>query len=240
MGQIAENALGTMAISEDAKNLSRTVLLSGVPSVNKGMTYVSITEENFWRCVATFAYSQLETITWGNKELKLSAPNILVEGYDEWCKNAILMFLLDKKSMFSNLRNLKYNKETYTVDNHMFFVDKELVQMSTSDNLIKQQMKYSVSNEFVMSKIAEARHSWKMETIHLYEFCIDFVQRTMDKRKEVRYIEDTDSWNAGFSQLVSVFGETDLVFKANFYKLYNTYIEMLSKEKSKFGFIQDR
>ena len=240
MGQIAENALGTMAISEDAKNLSRTVLLSGVPSVNKGMTYVSITEENFWRCVATFAYSQLETITWGNKELKLSAPNILVEGYDEWCKNAILMFLLDKKSMFSNLRNLKYNKETYTVDNHMFFVDKELVQMSTSDNLIKQQMKYSVSNEFVMSKIAEARRSWKMETIHLYEFCIDFVQRTMDKRKEVRYIEDTDSWNAGFSQLVSVFGETDLVFKANFYKLYNTYIEMLSKEKSKFGFIQDR
>ena len=190
--------------------------------------------------MATFAYSQLETITWGNKELKLSAPNILVEGYDEWCKNAILMFLLDKKSMFSNLRNLKYNKETYTVDNHMFFVDKELVQMSTSDNLIKQQMKYSVSNEFVMSKIAEARHSWKMETIHLYEFCIDFVQRTMDKRKEVRYIEDTDSWNAGFSQLVSVFGETDLVFKANFYKLYNTYIEMLSKEKSKFGFIQDR
>ncbi len=236
-GKMAENALGTLAISDEMKNVGKVQLLSGVPSNSH---YVDITEENFWRCVAAFAYNLLESVNWSNKAEILSAPNTTVDGYDTWCKNAILLFLFDKKSMFSNLRNIEWENSTYTVENKMFFVDKQIMEMSTTDNLLKQQIHNAKYNDVVMRMIVQARPLWVKETTQLYEFVLDFVQRTLDQRANKRYAEDTDSWNAGFSQLVSVFGEEDMLFRANFTKLFQAYKNYLSKDVKKFGFSQDR
>lgn len=235
--KIAENALGTMTVTKTMQDIKNILLLSGTPS---SKLYVNITEENFWRCVAYFAFSVLVTPTWNNNKLSISAPNVKVEGYDKWCKNAVLLFLLDNKSMFSCLRNVQWDGVNTTIDNKLFFVDKELIEMATTDSLITKQLEDTPSNDFVIKQLQMARTEWTTETAQLYEFCLDFVQRTLDQRKLVRYAEDTDAWNAGFSQIKSVFGQSDMIFKTNYDRLYTKYVDSLRADVSKFGFLQDR
>ena len=177
---------------------------------------------------------------WNNNKLSISAPNVKVEGYDKWCKNAVLLFLLDNKSMFSCLRNVQWDGVNTTIDNKLFFVDKELIEMATTDSLITKQLEDTPSNDFVIKQLQMARTEWTTETAQLYEFCLDFVQRTLDQRKLVRYAEDTDAWNAGFSQIKSVFGQSDMIFKTNYDRLYTKYVDSLRADVSKFGFLQDR
>ena len=231
----AQNAIGSLAITGKMEDIKKTMLLSALPWDNN---FVNITEENFWRVVGVFAFSCIVTPTWNNGLMKISAPNTAVEGYDVWCKNALLTCFFDKKAQCSNIRNVEWNNTRYTVENKMFFVDAEFIKMSTHDTLIQQQIKVNNSNDFVVRMISEARPYWVDETRTLYEFCLDFVQRTLDKRKELRYPEDTDSWNAGFSQLRSVFAD-DVLFKSNFARLYSAYVTYLLKDMSKFGFLQD-
>ena len=233
---MAENALGTIAITGNMKDIDKTVMFSSVPASKQ---YVNITEENFWRVVAAFAFSRLVMSTPNNATKVISAPNTEVEDYITWSRNAILMCFFDTKAMFSNLRNIHWEGTTYTVENKMFFLDKEIMSMSTRDNFMKQQIQDGVSNNIVMGKIAEARRYWDDATNNLYEYCLNFVTGTLDKRKAKRYVEDLDSWNAGFSQIVSVFSAEDPTFKTQFRKLYAKYLDYLKKPISMFGFIQD-
>ena len=237
----AENSLGTLTISDSMKDLEKVLLLSSMPVQLKGKSnrvkVVTVTKENFWRCVASFAFVRLVNRNWNNEKMNISVPNENVENYDIWVKNALPMFLFDEKATFSAIRNVNWNGIIYNLQNKMFFMDKKSISLFCEDTRLLAQLN-DLDNDFIVEQIKEAKQVWSIETKQLFDFCFDFVQRTFDLRAKEKYSFGTDALDAGFTQISKAFSN-DTVYVNNFTKLYMVYKENLYKQISKFGFLRE-
>ena len=82
-GRLADNALGTLMVGN---TLTRSADQSAILSMPSTIQYVSITEENFWRCVASYTFRRTIDAGWAIAKKEISAPDTTVEGYDLWLK----------------------------------------------------------------------------------------------------------------------------------------------------------
>lgn len=246
-GKILKNALGTLMVGN---TLTRSADQSAILSCPTTIQYVSITKENFWRCIASYAFRRTIDAGWAIAKKEISAPDTTVEGYDLWLKNAIVPFLFEYKSMMSSMRGVVWDdqkdlpddvKEVITIRNNFFFLTPEEVRANCTDPIILKDLEDNPQTEgqkFMLEVIKECEPYWSPEIKQLYDWCKTYTLATYDARKTVDYKGSLDAWDAGFQQLRAGLWNAEKL-DGELTKLLVQARDYLRKDLNKFGFVSE-
>lgn len=236
-GRLADNALGTLMVGN---TLTRSADQSAILSMPSTIQYVSITEENFWRCVSSYAFRRTVDAGWAIAKKEISAPDTTVEGYDLWLKNALVMFLFEYKSMMSSMRGVQWNGyNNYVIRNKLFYLTEDEIRNNCHDEVILQDLdKYPLENQFMLEKIKECEPYWAPEVKALYDWCKNYTLFTYDKRKDVGYKGSLDCADAGFQQLRTG-GLWNDQLSEDLTKIIVQARDYMRKDLDKFGFVSE-
>jgi len=234
-GKIAVGALGTLMLDS---TLARGNSYSAILSVPTSINFVNITKENFWRCVASFAYRNIVNAGWADTRKWLSAPDETVDGYDTWVKNCLPIFLFELKSMQSGIRGVKWQGETIDVTNKLFPVSEaEVREYCHDEDILKDLDKYGLHNDFILECIEESKSVWLPEVADLFNWCKQYILNSYDKRKDLGYAGRTKSCDAGLAQLRSgIFTTED---NQELFKKLGVARNALNKDLGRFGFLSE-
>lgn len=234
------NALGYMMSSNYVLRATRRACVTTLPTNDA----INITQENFWRCVASFAARR----TYASKQNPYnncqyySAPNTTVEGYDQWLRDALILFLFDFDAQHASYRNVEYKGEIINLGNAFFPISKEIASQVISDpNLLADLNNAPERNHFILQVLQQQSPYLSQEAKDLYEFGLTVLLESLagTKRADMGYKNWLGSWDAGFIQLRDTEGfltseqqerYTYLVSKLKF-KLYDGIY--------KYGFMMD-
>lgn len=236
-GLISDDALGTLMVGN---TLTRSADQSAILSMPTTIQYVDITEENFWRCVGSYAFRRTIDAGWAIAKKEISAPNTDAEGYDIWLRNAIVSFLFEYKSMMSSLRNVVWGGYTdYVIRNRLFYLTEKEIRDNCTDPVILNDLeKYPLENEFMLRMIAESEPYWVPEVRQLYDWCKTYTLATFDARKTVDYKGSLECADAGFQQLRSGLWNAAKL-NDEMTKLLVQVRTYLRKDLERFGFVQE-
>ena len=234
-GKLASNALGTLMIGN---TLTRSSDQSAVLSMPSTIQYTDITEENFWRCVSSYAFRRIYDASWAVAKKEISAPNTKVEGYDLWLRNALVIFLFEYKSMMSSIRDIEWCGGKYNIVNKLFFLTEEQVRENCHDDVILKDLESNPpQNQFMLKMIEESKPFWVPEIKQLYDFCVNYTLFSYDKRAEVGYKGSLDCWDAGFQQLRAGLWSDQM--SESLTKCLVQARDYLRKDLDKFGFVAE-
>lgn len=236
-GLILPNALGTLMVGN---TLTRSADQSAVLSMPTTIQYVDITEENFWRCVSSYAFRRTIDAGWAIAKKEISAPNPNIEGYDLWLRNALVAFLFEYKSMMSSLRNVEWGGYTdYAIQNRLFYLSEDQVREHCHDPIILEDMeKYPFQNQFMLQMIEESKPYWVPEIKELFDWCVTYTTATYDCRKTVNYKGSIECADAGFQQLRAGLWDSEKLDEP-LTKLLTKARSWLRKDLSRFGFVSE-
>lgn len=198
-GKMSEGALGTLMIGN---TLTRSSDQSAILSMPTTIQYTSITEENFWRCVASFSFRRIYITDWATAKKELSAPVVEVEGYNKWVMNSLVMFLFEWKSMMSSLRDVDWQGQMTDIRNKLFYCSADEIRANCTDEVILADLEsHPQLNTFVLEQIELSRPYWVDEIRDLFDFCKSYTLFSLDKRKETEYKGSCECWDAGIQQV---------------------------------------
>lgn len=237
-GRLASNALGTLMIGN---TLTRSADQSAILSMPSTIQYVDITEENFWRCVSSYAFRRTIDAGWAIAKKEISAPNTSVEGYDLWLKNALVSFLFEYKSMMSSLRGVYWCGEHVNIYNKLFYLSEEEIRANCNDPVILEDLeRHPLQNQFMLEKIKECEPYWAPPIRQVYDWCKGATLASFNGRQEVGYKGSIECADAGFQQLRSsgLFSKIPN-FDEDLTKLLTQMRDYLRKDLDKFGFVSE-
>lgn len=234
-GKIAVNALGTLMVGN---TLTRADSQSAVLSTPTTIQYTDITEENFWRCVASFVFRQIYDAGWAVSKKEVSAPNTSIEGYQEWVYNVLVLFLFEYKAMNSSLRDVEFNGDKIIIRNNLFPISAEEVQLNCTDEIILNDLKNNPpTNQFILKCIEEAKPYWNDAMKELFNWCKTYILNSLDRRKSVGYAGSLECWDAGLPQIrASLFSDADTETMS---KLLVNARDSVNKDLERFGFVSN-
>lgn len=232
-GKIAQNALGTMMLDS---TLARGNTYTAILSLPTSIQFVNITQENFWRCVSSFAFRNVYQASWSETRKWLSAPDTSVEGYDTWLANALVIFLCELKSMQSGIRGIQWCGEVVDVSNRLFFLTEDEFKSACNDSVIIEDFeKHGFHNEFVLSMIEKSKELWTPEIKDLFNWCKDVILNTYDIRKDKGYKGSLEACDAGLAQIrYGIFSQETNNY---LFDLLNKARSSVNKDLSRFGFL---
>lgn len=235
-GKIAVNSFGIMMSTND--NLTRGNHHSAVLSAPTTMTYVSITEENFWRCVASFAFRNVYTASWSISKKYGSAPKETTEGYKEWLYNALVCFLFEYKSMPSSIRGVSWEGTTVDVDNKLFYLSAEDVKANCTDPVVLADLEaHPPANQFILDRIEEAKPYWSEECRAVYDWVVNYTLFSYSRREAINHAGNMECWNAGLQQIRAAIWDDTM--QETFTELLQKMRDYLVKDVERFGFIRE-
>jgi len=234
---ILEDALGTLM---QCDNLVRGADQGAILSMPTTIQYVSITKENFWRCVANYTFRRIVEADWSLTKKVLSAPKTDVPGYQEWLYNSIPLFLFEHKSMMSSLRNVQWNGYTdYCIQNKLFYLSEDEVRECCSDSVILQDMEeHPFQNQFMLERIEESRPYWCDAAKELFDWHVEYTKQGYNFRKNVNYACSLECADAGFQQIRSGMWNAE-VLGAEQTRLLTKLRSVMRKDIMSFGFLDD-
>lgn len=244
----ARKDLWGILMSQDT--MTRSSDQSAVMSMPSSIQYEPIVKENFWRAVSSYTFRRIYEADWSIAKKDISEPDINVEGYDLWLKNAIPIFLFEYKSMMSSIRGVSWGdqlalpeetREVINIRNNFFFLTPEEVQANCTDPVILADLEANPPTEgqlFMQEVIKECEPVWSPEVRQLYDWCKTYTLATYDARKTVNYKGSLDAWDAGFQQLRSGLWNADKL-DGDMSKLLVQARDFLRKDIMKYGFVSE-
>lgn len=244
----ARKDLWGILMSQDT--MTRSSDQSAVMSMPSSIQYEPIVKENFWRAVSSYTFRRIYEADWSVAKKDISEPDINVEGYDLWLKNAIPIFLFEYKSMMSSIRGVSWGdqlalpeetREVINIRNNFFFLTPDEVQANCTDPVILADLEANPPTEgqlFMQEVIKECEPVWSPEVRQLYDWCKTYTLATYDARKTVNYKGSLDAWDAGFQQLRSGLWNADKL-DGDMSKLLVQARDFLCKDIMKYGFVSE-
>lgn len=244
----ARKDLWGILMSQDT--MTRSSDQSAVMSMPSSIQYEPIVKENFWRAVASYTFRRIYEADWSIAKKDISEPDINVEGYDLWLKNAIPIFLFEYKSMMSSIRGVSWEdqlalpeevREVINIRNNFFFLTPEEVRANCTDPVILADLEANPPTEgqlFMQEVIKECEPVWAPEVRQLYDWCKTYTLATYDARKTVDYKGSLDAWDAGFQQLRAGLWNADKL-DGDMTKLLIQARDFLRKDIMKYGFVSE-
>lgn len=233
------DALGILMVGN---TLTRSSDQSAVMSMPSTIQFEPIVEENFWRCVSSYAFRRVYEASWAVAKKEISAPNVNTEGYDIWLKNALVIFLFEYKSMMSSLRGVSYadgSGSNITIRNNLFYLTEDEVKAYCHDERILKDLEDNPpTNQFILSKIKECEPYWSPEIRQLYDWCKNYTLATYDFRRNVNYKGSLECWDAGFQQIRTGM-PFDEKLSDDLTKVVTQARDFMRKDVEKFGFVSE-
>ncbi len=229
----AENSMG-VCMKEDTLNYIKE--RCGLLSTPTTITYVDITEENFWRIVASYAFRMCYNTDWSTARMRASAPDTESEGYSTWLANSLVLFLFGRKSHFSSWRDIPFKGEPVDIFNYFFpFSQEDVKEWCTDITVLNDLNSNKPRNLFLLDRIEEVRGSWWKEALDLFDWCKKVTQDFLNKRDEVEYRNGLNCWDASFLQVRNEMWSDEL--EEEYSKLTIALRDKLAEPLERFGFV---
>ena len=199
---MATNALGQVMTSNYVIRSSRRSAITILPNVDG----CDITEENFWRCVASFAMRQCyqnNRDAFKNSQY-FAKPNVEIEGYNQWLIDCLPIFLFDYSALQASYRGFIACGESWDRLNAFFPLPKEAVQTIVKDeNILQDMLNFGSNNEFLLGVLQSCQTSMSQEAKDLYLTGLELLAESLIgyARRDVEYKNSTVAWDAGLAQI---------------------------------------
>lgn len=200
--KVPHNALGYLMSTNYVLRATRRAGVTTLPN-NGG---IPITQENFWRCVASFSARR----TYASKQNPYnncqyySAPNTDVEGYNEWLRDALVLFLFDFDAQHASYRDIGEDHYKFDMGNAFFPISKEVAKTVITDPVLLQDIETAQErNHFILEVLQQQSPYFGEEARGLYEFGMKTLLESLTgtKRADVGYKNWLQSWDAGLKQI---------------------------------------
>lgn len=237
---IATNALGQLMTSNYAIRGTRRCTVTTLPCVDG----VDITEENFWRCVASFAARRCyasKTDVFANCQY-LSKPDVEADGYNQWLKDALVLFLFDYSNNTAAYRNYRCGSEDVTLGNKLFPIDRTILQTCVTDeNIVADINAHPVDNKFLLRQLEICKSDFSEKAWNLYEFCMQKLVESLSGvlRKEAGYKNGMIAWDASLMQVRTVKDLWSPETESKFAELLAELKAYLYDKVFEYGFLMD-
>ena len=259
-GKLRDDALGILMCGNNAS--TRDATATGVLSSCSPRIEVPIVKENFWRCVASYTFRNINLANWANAKKEFSAPNTGIEGYDKWVKNGLIMMLFDYKARTSGVRGVQWEGTVCNIYNKLFPLTVEEFKASCHDVVILRDFeKNGFHNEYILSVIEEVKKDWTPEVVQFYDWCKKYIMDSYDQRYKAynntfNTVEEWNAWvqsqpegfidtiqysygleacDAGLQQVRSFVWAEEI--QLTFSKLLSAVRDYLRQDVMKFGFV---
>jgi hypothetical protein len=202
-----KGALGYLMSSNFVIRATRRACVTSLPNPDNN----PITEENFWRCVASFVSRRCyanKSNPYNNCQY-YSKPDTSAEGYNQWLTDALVVFLFDYSAHQAAYRGLDIEGQLWNTPNRMFPISKENLKTFVTDPILLADMeKNDAENEFILNILSQLQDNFSPEAREFYEFCMQLLVESLvgTRRGEVGYEHWTEAWDAGLIQVKSVKG----------------------------------
>lgn len=202
-----DEALGYMMSASRVIDASRRASVASLPLIGS----IPITQENFWRCVASYSARRTYTNykTPFNNSQYFSKPDLETEGFNQWVADALVLFLFDYDQQAASYRNLELDGTTWNISNRLFPISADVVRSVVTDEVILEDLNnHPPQNQFLVSVLEAMKGQFGPEAQALYEFGMTFLLNSLygDKRKQFKYDMWTSAWDAGLIQMRHIEG----------------------------------
>lgn len=233
-----EKHTNVLGYQQNSKNLLRSLKKVGISTVPIG-EYTEITEENLLKSVASFVVRSCltEEVGYSTNPIYLSAPDMSIEGYQEWISDALVYFT------FSPLNSAKsYRELGFKMDNPLFPLSfSEVRRLVTDENIINDMNTHSMYNLPFIQVLDECRVNLSEDGRTFYNFCMGKVIKSLTGkyRENEGYKDSLVAWDAGFYQIRRM----SKLFTPKEEERYNYLLSVLKDRLRegiyKFGFISE-
>jgi hypothetical protein len=201
------NAMAYMMSSNYVIRATRRAAVSSLPTPDS----IPVTQENFWRCVASFVARRCyanNTNPYNNCQY-YSMPETSIEGYNNWLIDALVVFLFDHSAHQSSYRNLEVDGQVWNIPNQLFPLSREQVAGVVTDPTILQDLNTMPAyNEYILNMINQLRPSFSPEAEALFAYACQLILESLsgDTRAKQEYKYWLNAWDAGLAQVRAVDG----------------------------------
>lgn len=171
---------------------------------DRGKTNVVVTPDNYRRCVALFGARRTIAGNWINDKDEFLAPDIALEGYEDFVNDCIVYSLFNTASYQSSLRGVEVDGRRWNVSNRSFYMSrKRMMELAErySDDVVYEDARtdkdgyvYACLESLALSPEAEAVLSKARE---LTEETFRFRQMFGEEHPEYHI----RTWDAGWYQV---------------------------------------
>lgn len=220
------NALACIMSSNYVIRATRRACVTSLPNTDN----VPVTEENFWRAVASYAARRCYATSTNpfNNCQYLSSPITDKEGYEQWLIDCLTIFLFDYSALTGAYRDVDIDGSIYNVNNKLFPLSIEEVKSLTTDEVVLKDIElHPYDNSFILNILSNVSHRFSPDAKALYDFSMNLIRESLrgNYRQDENYTGWTMSWDSGFAQvkeLKSLFTE----------EVNKQYSELLNKVRS--------
>lgn len=207
VGKAWNGVLGYIMTSPHAIRGTRRTAITTLPNGDN----MPIVEENFFRAVASFSarrcYASKQN-SYDNSQY-WAAPDMEVEGYNQWLIDSIPLVLFDNAACQTSYRPLTYtSKDGLTfnenIGNKLFPLSHDEVRaVATDEVLLKDLEENPTDNSFILSVIEQYRPYFSAEAEALYSYGCELLKYSLSGtiRKDNNYECWSNAWDAGLNQL---------------------------------------
>jgi hypothetical protein len=234
------NSLGYMMSSNFVIRATRRACVTSLPNPDN----IAITEENFWRCVASFVARRCyasKTNPYNNCQY-YSKPDVSIEGYNQWLTDALIVFLFDFSAHQAAYRDLVVEEQFWNTPNKMFPISQDIVKSVVTDQAIIHDMESNpAQNEFILNLLTQLQANFSPEAMELYQFSLQLILESLmgTKRADSEYENWTKAWDAGLIQVKSTKGLITTEQEERYSYLLSKLKHKLYDGVYKYGFMMD-
>ena len=224
-GRLTRDAIGYLLASQNIPQSNQTMnaVFTSAFSAKNG---ISITPDNFDKCVTHFAARKMISSNWLNEKDEYMAPNETDNRYIRFKNDAIVYFLFNGSSEQSSLRQVEYKSQMWDIKNEFFWMSKDQVKDLADEK--------GYDNLYNDARTSADRHVHKLlfgeERIYdklspdaklVLDKATELVVKSMEIRRAMANDENhLDSWDAGYAQLKLIWKE---YFQEDFKELRQFY-----------------
>lgn len=223
---------------QNSKNLLRSLKKVGVSTVPIG-EYTEITENNLLKSVASFVVRSclMEEVGYSTNPIYLSAPDMTIDGYQEWISDALVYFTFSPLNCSKSYREIGFKME-----NSLFPLSfSEVHRIVTDENIINDMNINSMQNLPFLQVLDECKVNLSEDGRAFYNFCINKMIKSLTGkyRENEGYKDSLVAWDAGFYQIRRI----SKLFTPKEEERYNYLLSVLKDRLRdgiyKYGFISD-
>lgn len=210
-------AIGYMMSGNYVIRATRRACIASLPTPDN----IPITQENFWRCVASFGVRRVyitRADPFNNSQF-YSKPDMDREGFDSFVINLLPFLFFDTPSLCGAYRDLKVGGHNWNISNRLFPMSQEEAASVITDPVLLEDMKnFPAENQLILDMIKIARPHFSPEAERAFQCGIDLLKQSLSGTVRAdyaqsqgvtdgKYPQSLQAWDAGIIQL----RDTDMV-----------------------------
>lgn len=203
---------------------------------------ISVTTENFYRCVVNFTARKAVKCNWINSSEEFMVPNMDHPDYEQWKNDCIVYSLFNNHSNQSSLRNIEYKGKTWDIKNQWFWMSrKQLLELANTHGFdaLYQDVRAGSEERFIYNKLESLDLS--IDALGVLHYAKELVEASFEFREVLHQAHPEyhlNCWDAGWYQIKLIMKEFMPASLKDFRSAYKSFEDRMRDGVYKFGFLK--